>query len=594
MGLSKIVSQPLASFSIVPQSPVHIRLIFRNLYCIDIHCHRGNEVTLRDGAYSMFDTSKVVEGLNPTQGLKAFLNMYVDETMSSSQTRHQSTTEDDNPPSPFGMDTLDSLLSQPLSNSPSTARSKQDGGLRFQNPMTPPSNPHTPASPSTQRHGQTHSSPAAASFPLASPPSMTHGIAPSPSNIMAPSPNNPTLHVPSPSAFVPAPSPQSLGIHMPSPVTQFISPQGMLEGVGSPFASGSATLAMPSPGVRNWPASPSMPGPSPVSRPGGMLSPAHTAMHSPQTQLKDDYQKGSLSMLPSRMLPQRSWAGSIPTVLSHDALNRLLSPSYPPISGSTITVIRCCPLERFLCCMYLRRYLQRTIQSEDSLQMMQCNEPGVLMFKTDQLQFRISLNPNTLQSLHLTVTPTPEYQNHWELDELQVLERFFEFKVVSPPYKINTLVTFSSRVLSTPPNILKDFIKIMKMELLPDRNLKWSIQWCLTVPIGMSYPVGASAITVNNTKILFMVQLTRIGVAVPPGVESQNIVIPILYDHTMNTTQMLEQRPSEPTQANLAVSNMLKRFAEFNPNPNGCSIFPAMRELLTNLVVPMPGMNQPQ
>lgn len=64
------MSQPLASFSIVPQSPVHIRLIFRNLYCIDIHCHRGNEVTLRDGAYSMFDTSKVVEGLNPTQGLK--------------------------------------------------------------------------------------------------------------------------------------------------------------------------------------------------------------------------------------------------------------------------------------------------------------------------------------------------------------------------------------------------------------------------------------------------------------------------------------------------------------------------------------------
>ena len=87
---------------------------------------------------------------------KAFLNMYVDETASTGHARgYQSTTEDDNPPSPMAVDTLDSLLSQPLSNSPVIPRGKQDGGgLRFQNPMTPPSNPHTPASPSTQRHAQ--------------------------------------------------------------------------------------------------------------------------------------------------------------------------------------------------------------------------------------------------------------------------------------------------------------------------------------------------------------------------------------------------------------------------------------------------------
>ncbi|KAK2192083.1 hypothetical protein NP493_39g02007 [Ridgeia piscesae] len=80
----------------------------------------------------------------------------------------------------------------------------------------------------------------------------------------------------------------------------------------------------------------------------------------------------------------------------------------------------------------------------------------------------------------------------------------------------------------------------------------------------------------------------------PPGVEPQNIVIPILYDHSMNTTQVMEQRSQELSQSTVAVSNMLKRFIEFNPNPNGCSIYPALRELLTNLVVPMQGMNQPQ
>ena len=39
-------------------------------------------------------------------------------------------------------------------------------------------------------------------------------------------------------------------------------------------------------------------------------------------------------------------------------------------------------------------------------------------------------------------------------------------QVVCPPYKINTLITFSSRILCTPPNILRDFIRIMRMELV--------------------------------------------------------------------------------------------------------------------------------
>jgi len=41
---------------------------------------------------------------------------------------------------------------------------------------------------------------------------------------------------------------------------------------------------------------------------------------------------------------------------------------------------------------------------------------------------------------------------------------------------------------------------------LPDRSLKWSVQWCLTVPIGISYPVGVPAVTLSNNKVLFMVR----------------------------------------------------------------------------------------
>jgi hypothetical protein len=49
--------------------------------------------------------------------------MFVDETVLMSQARRRSTTEDDNPPSPVGMDAMDSLMSQPMgSNASMTSR----------------------------------------------------------------------------------------------------------------------------------------------------------------------------------------------------------------------------------------------------------------------------------------------------------------------------------------------------------------------------------------------------------------------------------------------------------------------------------------
>ena len=35
------------------------------------------------------------------------------------------------------------------------------------------------------------------------------------------------------------------------------------------------------------------------------------------------------------------------------------------------------------------------------------SEPGVVSFKVESLQCKVALNPSTLQSLHLKVTPTP-------------------------------------------------------------------------------------------------------------------------------------------------------------------------------------------
>ncbi|CAG2060492.1 unnamed protein product, partial [Timema podura] len=112
---------------------------------------------------------------------------------------------------------------------------------------------------------------------------------------------------------------------------------------------------MTSPAASNWPGSPSMPRPSPArpgQSPGGT---GHPSMHSPQTDLK-------IGSHLSRVLPQRSWAGAVPTLLTHEALDLLCSPSPHPqgLPGPELS-----PLERFLGCVYMRRQLQRFIQSEE-------------------------------------------------------------------------------------------------------------------------------------------------------------------------------------------------------------------------------------
>jgi len=70
MGLTQRTNTAYQCFSILPQSPTHIRLAFRNMYCIDIYCRSRDVVAIRDGAYSLFDNTKIVEGFHPAPGLK--------------------------------------------------------------------------------------------------------------------------------------------------------------------------------------------------------------------------------------------------------------------------------------------------------------------------------------------------------------------------------------------------------------------------------------------------------------------------------------------------------------------------------------------
>lgn len=92
---------PVQTFTIMAQSCTLIRLAYQGMYCLELRIRGGGFVSLRDGAYSRFDRSNVVDVFSPTQGLKAFISKYVDET---AVFRRRSQSEDDNPPSPISME----------------------------------------------------------------------------------------------------------------------------------------------------------------------------------------------------------------------------------------------------------------------------------------------------------------------------------------------------------------------------------------------------------------------------------------------------------------------------------------------------------
>uniref|UniRef100_A0A146LY05 Mediator of RNA polymerase II transcription subunit 14 n=4 Tax=Lygus hesperus TaxID=30085 RepID=A0A146LY05_LYGHE len=575
---------PVQTFTVIAESECVIRVAYLGLYCLEMRLRAGGLVAIRDAAFSRFDRTTVVSDFTPTPFLKSFLSKYVDESV---MYRRRSQSEDDNPPSPVTLDSGDTptgggFLGRGSGGPGSPARTpgSQDppwgGALRFQAPHTPPSNPHTPASPHTTPNisqSQFGSSPATSSFNLASPPSLPPMPHPSPGG-------GPSFPANSPSAPLHAPSPMPISSPGPAVPQLGHSPANALMHTGhtdgSPYPSGQS---MASPGASNWPGSPGVPRQSP--RPG--ISP-NPALHSPT-----DVKTGAGTQ---RVLPQRSWAGAVPTLISHEALEILCTPSIHPqgLPGPELA-----PLERFLGCVFMKRQLQRFIQNDECLTSMQNSEQGVVTFKVDTLQCRVSLNPQHMESLHIKITPLPEHKDLWTLEELQILENFFESKAAAPPYKPNALSGFC-KTLNVPQNVLKDFIQIMRLELVPaliqQQQFKWSVQWCLRIPPGAAslVPIGMAATVICRQKILFFLQLTRVmsysgGGAPPPGMEVPSLFIPLVYDVSTNNIQLPDKRdpgPSVTASANL----LLKRFSDCNTMHSECSIFPAVRDLLMNFTLP--------
>uniref|UniRef100_A0A1A9V3Z5 Mediator of RNA polymerase II transcription subunit 14 n=1 Tax=Glossina austeni TaxID=7395 RepID=A0A1A9V3Z5_GLOAU len=570
---------PVLSFCILPQSPCVIRLAYQAVYCLEIRFRSGRLISIRDGAYSRFDRN-LIEEFTPIQGLKGFLSKYVDE---NAVYRGRSQNEDDNPPSPIGGEDnfggpgsasgASAGGSSPfLSTGMRGPQSPRDSGLRFPAPHTPPSssNPHTPASPHPSAGGGvgTGSSNAQShpNYNLTSPPG-PHMPHPSPGALMPSSPLNPQ------------PSPHM--VHSPGPNTLYM--QGHQD---SPFA------AM-SPANTNWPGSPSMPRPSP--RPG--QSPDHKSGQSSAINQNTNSGSGSSSQVINRMPPpNRSYAGAVPTLLTHEKFDLLCRPSPHPNKDITST-IDISPLERFLGCVYMRRQLYRNVQNEDTLTALNSNEPGVVLFKVDGLQCQVILNQVHMQSLHLKVNQlppphTPDSKQPFQLspDDLLIIEKFFDTRVAAPPYRPNALHGFS-RVLSCAPQVLKDFLQIMRLEMNPDLGgdqIKWTVQFCMRVPPSAApiVPIGSPGVLMVRLKILFFLQITRIPYNGKEWKDSPSLVLPMVYDLSSNLTQLAEKREQPQSPAATAVSAVLRHFSDHLAQPGQCSLFPAVREILISLQLP--------
>ncbi len=126
------------------------------------------------------------------------------------------------------------------------------------------------------------------------------------------------------------------------------------------------------------------------------------------------------------------------------------------------------------------------------------------------MQFRVTLDVNHFQSLHLKITPVPESQWQWTVDEIQLLELFFSTKVVRPPFRPNGLAAFA-RMVSLPPKIIRDCIRIIRVQLIPSivdqHGWQWHVQFCLTVPPAAIpiIPQGMPAVVISQSKFLIFV-----------------------------------------------------------------------------------------
>ncbi|XP_065056096.1 mediator of RNA polymerase II transcription subunit 14-like [Rhopilema esculentum] len=382
---------------------------------------------------------------------------------------------------------------------------------------------------------------------------------------------------------------QSLSASMRSPA--FSSPTSLGTAGSTSAGPYSGQLSSLSPANRYTGSSPGFIQPSPApANSASMTSPASWP-HSPQVS------QGSPLYTKSSVVPgtaagsdqlSRSASGSStpspPVILSSSSFALLVTPMEQDFPGRKAKYLAS-PLQRFFDSLYLLKHLQRVIRKDETLHL---EKLDILVFSGSQdsgLQYTVGINQSNFETLHLNICLKQGFENFWTPDELRVLKQFFE--VVVAPCKLNILTGFA-RLLGATPRILKDAIKIMRIEMQPEPNQRWFIEWSFMTPpcIVASIAAPGTPAVVLKTKNLFFFQLT--------DVEDPNrrFVFSILYDSTKNIVQptefpQLHDFPQEPPSwakpAREACNLFLKRIADSVPDQE-CRLFPTLQTLVNNFV----------
>lgn len=92
------------------------------------------------------------------------------------------------------------------------------------------------------------------------------------------------------------------------------------------------------------------------------------------------------------------------------------------------------------------------------------------------------------------------------------MEKFFDHRAVAPPYKPSSMYAICC-MLNAPMNVVKDFVQIMRLDLMPSlaqqQGFKWSVQYMLRIPPSALpiVPTGMAGVLVYRNKILVFVSI---------------------------------------------------------------------------------------
>ncbi|CAF1028589.1 unnamed protein product [Rotaria sordida] len=588
--------------TLVPYTEFRWRLIFGQIFALDIQICGPNLILIRDGAYSV-QLNSVLPELSPIPRLKEFLSKYADDRGLTFEFTHITDRFRDRdfilpelqlPPPSFSISSSTTTITNPPSNRPLTSGNAPTPHLLH--PVGTPGsslNPLTPASvgPSSQSQQQANSP----SQPIIAP---SPGFMSNGSPLMMPTIGSPMTNNTTTTQLT-APSPMGITTQSPGTIYEmpYISPAARASGSSFP-----GSFLGPSPGT-----------------------PANTTMTSVATPLNirsDDINNKQSSTLHSynRYLYTKHY----PVYISQQTFFRMLfTPDRHQWSK----------FESFLASSVLVKHFSRAVSEPyDS------NNPTVRAVPNEQDTYRIEhlslqiafvfdINTATYRIYCTSLMDSSSQQQQqqqqqqsnfgWSSDELQTMELFFnenffpssilsnsQNQIIMPTMDILSLSAaqnrhtamgaFEKMLAHIHPRVLRDLVKIIRLEQNPENHHLWRARWCLTIPQGNGFiQVGHPAISFQPGQasvflFQFIPRLNRNEFQMSSNINTLSFIVPLTHDTTTNQTTLWDRINKQPLMGNEHKYNNVMKILNNSRETTTkyeCSLFPSIVELISYLQV---------